>query len=33
MLDGKPTVYFCREGACEAPMNDLKKIEAYLSRP
>ncbi len=33
MLDGKPTVYFCREGACEAPMSDLKKIEAYLSRP
>ena len=33
MLDGKPTVYFCRAGACEAPMNDLKKIEAYLSRP
>lgn len=33
MLDEKPTVYFCREGACEAPMNDLKKIEAYLSRP
>jgi uncharacterized protein len=32
-LDGKPTVYFCREGGCEAPMNDLKKIEAYLSRP
>jgi hypothetical protein len=33
MLDGKPTVYFCRAGACEAPMNDRKKIEAYLSRP
>ncbi|BAI60455.1 conserved hypothetical protein [Methanocella paludicola SANAE] len=32
-LDGKPTVYFCREGTCEAPMNDLKNIEAYLSRP
>ncbi len=33
MLDGRPTVYFCREGACQAPMNDLKKVEAYLSRP
>ena len=33
MLDGKPTVYFCRAGACEAPLNDLKTVEAYLSRP
>jgi uncharacterized protein YyaL (SSP411 family) len=32
-LDGKPTVYFCREGACEAPMSDPGKVEAYLSRP
>ena len=33
MLDGKPTVYFCSEGACEAPMSDIKKVKAYLSRP
>lgn len=30
---GKPSVYFCRAGACQAPMSDAKEIEAYLSRP
>ncbi len=29
-MDGKPTVYFCREGTCTVPLNDIEKIEEYL---
>jgi uncharacterized protein YyaL (SSP411 family) len=29
-MDGKPTVYFCREGTCTVPLNDIEKIEDYL---
>lgn len=31
-IDGKPTIYFCKEGACEAPLTDIEKIEEYLKR-
>jgi uncharacterized protein len=31
-LDGKPTAYFCREGACEAPMSDLEKVREFLKK-
>jgi uncharacterized protein YyaL (SSP411 family) len=31
-LDGKPTVYFCGEGFCEAPMNDPLRIEEFLKK-
>jgi len=31
-IDGGPTVYFCEEGECKAPMNDVKRIEEFLKR-
>ncbi len=32
MVGGKPTVYFCSEGSCEAPKNDLEKVEEFLKK-
>ncbi len=31
-IGGKPTVYFCGEGACKEPMTDTGRIEGFLKK-
>ncbi len=31
MLDGRPTAYLCRDGACERPVNDAEAFRARLA--
>ena len=31
MLDGRPTAYLCRDGACEAPVTDPEAFRARLA--
>ena len=31
MLDGRPTAYLCRDGACEQPVNDPGAFRARLA--
>lgn len=32
-IEGKPTVYFCKEGRCTVPLNDPEDIKELLKRP
>ena len=31
MLDGRPSAYLCRDGACEQPVNDAEAFRARLA--
>jgi uncharacterized protein YyaL (SSP411 family) len=31
-IGGKPTIYFCGEGVCKAPMSDPAEIEEFLKK-
>jgi uncharacterized protein YyaL (SSP411 family) len=33
MIEGRPTAYFCREGACTVPLTDRQDILEMLKRP
>ena len=32
MSEGKPTVFFCKQGTCSMPLSGEEKIKEYLSR-